>query len=238
MANSEWRIGQVHSPFATHHSLPTTFPRTGEFQARTSRRCAAAGKAASRTAATDAGGISKSGLSSASLPQSCSRRSRTQAVSTPESMIRCATWMFFGPEFARHRLRHRAQSEFGAGKGRKAAAAAQGRGGAGEEDVALAARHHQPGRFASGQEAGPAGHLPHLAEHAVGGLQDRKVDVGADVEDADFQRRVLVGVIEEGRDLVFLPRIERARDDRSARGLDLLDQRLELGAVAPARRTR
>jgi hypothetical protein len=31
------------------------------------------------------------------LPQICARRSRTQAVSTPESMMRCATWMFCGP---------------------------------------------------------------------------------------------------------------------------------------------
>src|ERR1700722_19906239 len=46
------------------------------------------------------------------------------------------------PELARHRLRHRAQSEFGAGKGRKAAATAQRRGRAGEEYIALAAWHH------------------------------------------------------------------------------------------------
>ena len=45
---------------------------------------------------------------------------------------------------------------------------------------------------------------------------------------------MLVGVVEEGGDLVLLPRIERARHDRSAGGLDLLHQRLELGAVAPA----
>ncbi len=50
----------------------------------------------------------------------------------------------------------------------------------------------------------------------------------------DFQRRMLVGVVEKGRDLVFLPRVERARDNRSAGGLDIPDQRLELGAVAPA----
>src|SRR5580693_3391129 len=45
---------------------------------------------------------------------------------------------------------------------------------------------------------------------------------------------MLVGVVEEGRDFVLLPRVERARHDRSAGGLDLLDQRLKLGAVAPA----
>src|SRR5882672_11186170 len=135
-------------------------------------------------------------------------------------------------EFARHRLRHRAQSEFGAGEGRKAAAAAQGGGGAGKEDVALAPRQHQPRRFATGDKAGPAGHFPHLAEHAVGGLQYGKVDIGADVENADFQRRMLVGVIQERRDLVLLASVERARDYRAVSGLDFPDQRLELGAVA------
>jgi hypothetical protein len=43
---------------------------------------------------------------------------------------------------------------------------------------------------------------------------------------------VPVGIIEKGCDLFLLPRVERARDNRSAGGLDLPDQRLELGAVA------
>src|SRR5258705_12154890 len=141
----------------------------------------------------------------------------------------------FGSELARHRLRHRAQSKFGAGEGRITAAAAQGGGGAGEEYIALAARHHQPRRFAPGDKAGPAGHFPYFPEHAVGGLQDREVDVGADVEDADFERCLLVGVIKECRGLVLLSRVERARDDRSPGCLDLPDQRLQLGAVAPSR---
>src|SRR6266436_9871461 len=42
-----------------------------------------------------------------------------------------------GSELARHRLRHRAQSEFRAGEGRITAAAAQGGGSAGEKDAAL-----------------------------------------------------------------------------------------------------
>src|SRR6266403_288223 len=138
-----------------------------------------------------------------------------------------------GSELARPRLRPRAQSEFRAGEGRIAAAAAQGGGGAGEKYVALAARQHQPCRLAPGKKTGIAGHFPHLAEHPLGGLQNRKIDIGADVEDADFQRRVLVGVIEEGRDLLLLPRIQRAREDRPSGALDFLDQRLELGAIAP-----
>src|SRR5258708_29261393 len=91
------------------------------------------------------------------------------------------------PELPRHRLRYRAQSELGAGEGGKAAAAAQARGGPGEKDVAAAVRQHQPRRFAAGEEAGPAGHFPHLAEDAVGGFQDRKINVGADIEDADLE---------------------------------------------------
>src|SRR5258708_37794095 len=136
-------------------------------------------------------------------------------------------------ELACHRLRHRAQSEFRAGERRITAAATQGGGGGGEGDVALAARQHQPRRLAPGEKAGIARHFPHFAEHPLGCLENRKIDVGADVEDADFKRRVLVGVVEEGCDLVLFPRVQRARDDRSARALDFPDQRLELGAVAP-----
>src|SRR5262245_49589929 len=114
------------------------------------------------------------------------------------------------PKFARHRLRDRAQAELRAGECRISDAAAQARGGAGEEDIASAARQHQPRRLAAGEEAGIAGHLPDFAEYPFGGVEDREVDVGADVEDADFQRRLLVGVVEEGDDLLLLARIERA----------------------------
>jgi len=140
----------------------------------------------------------------------------------------------FRSQFAGHGLRHRAQSELGAGKCRVAGAAAQGCGGAGEENVALPSFQHQASRFAACQEARPARHLPDFPEHAVGGLEDRKVDIGPDVEDADFQRRVLVGVVEKGGDLLLLARVERPRHDRSARRLDVLHQWLELRAVTPA----
>src|ERR1700730_2694911 len=83
----------------------------------------------------------------------------------------------FRPELARHRLCDGAKPKLGAGKGGKAAAAAQGRGGTGEEDIALAAWQHQPGRLAPREEAGPAGHFPDFAEHAVGGFQDREIDI-------------------------------------------------------------
>ncbi len=107
--------------------------------------------------------------------------------------------MFCGPELARHRLRYRAQPELGAGEGRTAAAAAQAGRRAGEEDVALAARQHQARSLAAGQEARIAGHLPDLAEHPLGGIEDREIDVGADIEDADLERRFLVGIAEERR---------------------------------------
>ena len=43
---------------------------------------------------------------------------------------------------------------------------------------------------------------------------------------------MLVGIAEEGDDLLFLARIERAGVNFTAGLLDLLDQRFELGAVA------
>src|SRR6266403_1955570 len=100
----------------------------------------------------------------------------------------------FGTELAGDRLRHRAQSEFRAGKRRKTRSAAHAGGRAGEENVALAAREHQTRGLATGKEAGIAGHFPHFAENALGGVDDRKIHVGADVEDADLQRGVLLSL--------------------------------------------
>src|SRR5262249_43152646 len=134
-------------------------------------------------------------------------------------------------QFARHRLRHCAQAEFRAGEGGIAAATAQRRGRAGEEDIAAAPRQHQPCGFAAREEAGIAGHLPDLPEYAFGGVEDREIDVGTDVEDADLERRVPVGVVEEGDDLLLLACIERASVDLTAGRLDILDERRELVAV-------
>src|SRR5207245_7234299 len=66
------------------------------------------------------------------------------------------------PQLPRGRLRDGAQPELRAGESRIADATAQGCGGAGEEDVALAARQHQLRRFAPGEETRVAGHLPDL----------------------------------------------------------------------------
>src|ERR1700730_13613136 len=137
-------------------------------------------------------------------------------------------------KLARHRLRDRAEPELGAGKGCKSRAAPQTGRSAGEEDIALAARQHQTRRFPPGKEAGIAGHFPDLSEYALGRLDDRKVDVGADVEDADLERSVLVGVGEKFDDLLFLSRIESASEHRAARLLDFLHQRRELFALTPA----
>src|SRR5215471_15590993 len=89
-------------------------------------------------------------------------------------------------ELARRGLRYGAQTEFGAGKRGIADATAQAGGRASKEDVAAAARQHQARRLAAGQETGVAGHLPDFAEHPLGGLEQREIDIGADVEDADF----------------------------------------------------
>src|SRR6202790_2339891 len=87
-----------------------------------------------------------------------------------------------GAELARDRLRDRAQSEFRAGKGRKTRFAAHAGGRAGEENVTLAAGKHQARGLPAGKKAGIAGHFPHFAENPLGGLDDRKIHVGADVE--------------------------------------------------------
>src|SRR5712671_1464397 len=144
----------------------------------------------------------------------------------------------FRTELACDRLRDRAQSEFRAGKRRKPRSAAHARGRAGEENVALAAGKHQARGLATGKEAGIAGHFPYLAENPLGGLDDRKIHVGADVEDANLQGGVLVGVAQEGHHLVLLSRVERPSEHLSVRRLDFLDERRELFALAPSDKDR
>ena len=113
-----------------------------------------------------------------------------------------------GSEFACDRLRHRPQSEFGAGKCRKTRSTAQTCRRTGKEDISLASRQHQACRFASGQETRIAGHFPYFVEHPLRRLQDRKVDVGTDIEDADLERRTPVRISEEGNDLLLLACVE------------------------------
>src|SRR4051794_33134760 len=115
-----------------------------------------------------------------------------------------------GSELAGHGLRNRTKTELGAGEGRVTAATAQARGRAGEKDAALAMGQHQARRLTAGEAAGIARPLPDFAEHAFGRIEDREIDVGTDIENANFERRMLVGGVEEGDDLLLLPRIERA----------------------------
>src|SRR6185369_14515656 len=144
----------------------------------------------------------------------------------------------FGTELTCDRLRHRAQSEFRAGKGRETRTAAHAGGRAGEKNVALAARKHQARRLAAGEKAGIARHFPHFAENPLGGVDDRKIHIGADVENANLQRGVFVGVAQEGHHLVLLSCIERPPEYLSVRRLDFLDERRELFALAAADKDR
>src|SRR6266852_2392426 len=143
-----------------------------------------------------------------------------------------------GTELACDRLRDRAQSEFRAGKRRKTRSTAHAGGRAGEENVALAAGQHQARGLAAGKKAGIAGHFPHLAEHPLGGVDNRKIHVGADVEDANLQGGVLVGVAQEGHHLVLLSRVERPPEYLSVRRLDFLDERRELFALTASDKDR
>lgn len=79
-----------------------------------------------------------------------------------------------------------------------------------------------------------AGHFPDLEEHALGGLQNGEVHVGAGIGDDDLERGVRVGFVEEGGDVVFLARVEPAREADPAGSLDLALQRLELVRRAAA----
>src|SRR5262249_28099612 len=108
------------------------------------------------------------------------------------------------------------------------------RSGSSKEDVAAAARHHQTRRLPPGEETGMTRHLPNFAEHSFGGLDQRKVDVRPDVEDAYLQRRRCIGILQESCDLVLSARIKRAADNVPTGRLDLGDQRRQLVAVAAA----
>src|SRR5262245_21552129 len=105
-----------------------------------------------------------------------------------------------GPKLAGSGLRHRAQTELGAGKGRVTNAAAKARRRSGKEDAAAAAWHHPPRGLPPGEKSRIARHLPDLAEHALGRVEQGKVHVRADVEDAHLKWRVLIGVRQERDD--------------------------------------
>ena len=113
-------------------------------------------------------------------------------------------------------------------------ATAQARSRAGEEDRTLLTGQHQPGRLARGQETGVAGHFPDLAKNTLSCFGQGKVDVGADVEDADGQRRNAFGLLKKSNDILLLARVQRAPDTAPSLCLNLMHQRRQLLAVAPA----
>src|SRR5271166_3087422 len=88
----------------------------------------------------------------------------------------------FGPEFPRGALCNRAQTEFRRRECRVADPAAEARGGARKENRSAPARDHQARRLPARHETGVAGHLPDLAEHTVGRLEQWEIDIGADIE--------------------------------------------------------
>src|SRR5262249_103806 len=112
------------------------------------------------------------------------------------------------PQFARGSLRHGAEAEFGAGKSRVTNAAAQRSRRAGKKDGAAATWQHATRSLTSRQKSRIASHLPALAQNTIGRVQQRKIDVGADVEDADFERSVLVRIGQERNNLFLLACVE------------------------------
>jgi hypothetical protein len=112
--------------------------------------------------------------------------------------------------------------------------AAQARGGAREDDGAALPRHHDLRRLAPHQEAAEAGHLPDLEEHPRGGLADREADIGADVIDRDLDLAdVALDLLEQRRDLLFLPRVVAEAARLAAFGFDVPDERLQLVGMPP-----
>ena len=94
------------------------------------------------------------------------------------------------------------------------------------------ARQHQPRRLSPGQKPRKARHFPHLAEHPCGGVDQRKLDVGAHIENADLERGQGFGFGKKGRDLIFVTRIERSGDPAPAACNDFLYQCRQLVAIA------
>src|SRR3546814_8589083 len=108
-------------------------------------------------------------------------------------------------------------------------------------DLAAAARNHDAGGLAAGDEARKTGHFPNLAEHPVGCVEDRKIDVRADVENHSLERCGCPRLGEDGANIHAHAGVEPARRDPAARRFDLIDDRLQLVAAAaahPAQETR
>ena len=94
------------------------------------------------------------------------------------------------------------------------------------------ARDHVAGGFAAGEEAGVARHLPHLAEHALGGFEQGEVDVASDIEDDDLERRDGVGLGHQGGDVLLFAGIGKAGVADAAGFGDFGDERCQFVAAA------
>ncbi len=115
-----------------------------------------------------------------------------------------------GPKFARHGFGNGAQSELGRGKGGVAIPPASPCGCTGKEDLALPMLKHQPRRFAPRHEAGEAGHLPDLAEHAIRRLKYGKIHIGPHIENGKGERCQRVRFGKESGDIFWFARIQRS----------------------------
>src|SRR6185312_81003 len=138
-------------------------------------------------------------------------------------------------KLARHGLSEGPQPEFRRSESGKALAAAEACCGARKEDRAAAARDHDARGFAADQEARVAGELPGLEEQLFRGLDQRLVDVGSGIEQADFDRPdLLLDAGEEVLDLLLLARIDADGVDFVTLGFQLIEQGLGLGGIAAA----
>src|SRR5579864_6338554 len=140
-----------------------------------------------------------------------------------------------GSQLTRGALRNRAQAGLGRREGGESFAATQGSGRAREQDRTAAARAHHARRFAPGEEAGEAGHLPHLGENSSRRLDQTEAHIGADVEDHDFESPdARFDVVEQGDHVGLDACIDAEGVRGAALSADFAGQRLELIEIAGA----
>jgi hypothetical protein len=92
---------------------------------------------------------------------------------------------------------------------------------------------HVARSFAAGQKAGIAGHLPDFAEYPLRRIQNREVHIGTRIEDANLQWGEIVGLSQEGGDVLFLSCIQRAALAAASRGDNLRLQDFQFLATPP-----
>ena len=104
----------------------------------------------------------------------------------------------------------------------------------------MAALEHAAGHLAAHQEAGETAHLPDLAVDAGGRLGDRKVYIGANIEDRHLDRRnVALDLFHQGDHRLFVARIRRQGDGFMPVGADAFGQIFQRRRVArPAHQVR